>query len=222
MNNKQYKAERLTAVDGMQLTANMYNLVIGLVLLWGVLINVGMAMFLAPVILQANTAVILILYLAGSIGCMMVVYRSKSPLISFLGFSGLAASMGLILTYFLTTFSGQAVINAFLMTAIVTFATMLIATIFPATFLKAGRSLCTILLITIIVELLTALIFHVNPVSFDYIVVLIFCGFIGFDWAKAQVYPKTLDNAIDCAADIYVDIVNIFIRILDIMGKKNN
>ena len=52
--------------------------------------------------------------------------------------------------------------------------------------------------------------------------VLIFSGYVGYDWSKAQIFPKTLDNAIDSAADIYVDIVNLFIRILRIMGKKNN
>ena len=56
----------------------------------------------------------------------------------------------------------------------------------------------------------------------DYIVALIFCGFIGFDWAKAQVFPKTLDNAVDSAADIYVDVANLFIRILAITGKSND
>ena len=56
----------------------------------------------------------------------------------------------------------------------------------------------------------------------DYVMVVIFAGYIGFDWAKAQAYPKTLDNAIDSAADIYVDIVNIFIRILSIMGNKKD
>ena len=55
----------------------------------------------------------------------------------------------------------------------------------------------------------------------DYAVALIFCGYIGLDWCRAQQYPKTLDNAIDSAADIYLDIVNLFIRILSITGKRS-
>jgi FtsH-binding integral membrane protein len=31
-----------------------------------------------------------------------------------------------------------------------------------------------------------------------------------------------VDNAIDSAADIYLDIVNLFMKILEIMGKRND
>ena len=55
----------------------------------------------------------------------------------------------------------------------------------------------------------------------DYAVALIFCGYIGLDWCRAQRYPKTLDNAIDSAADIYLDVVNLFIRVLSITGKRS-
>ena len=71
-------------------------------------------------------------------------------------------------------------------------------------------------------ELIGGLFFHLRLGVMDYIMVLIFSGYVGYDWSKAQIFPKTLDNAIDSAADIYVDIVNLFIRILRIMGKKNN
>lgn len=53
----------------------------------------------------------------------------------------------------------------------------------------------------------------------DYVVVLVFSGYIGYDWSKAQQFPRNLDNAIDSAADIYVDIVNIFMRILSILSR---
>ena len=56
----------------------------------------------------------------------------------------------------------------------------------------------------------------------DYIVVLIFCGYIGYDWAKANALPKTYDNAIDSAANLYVDIVNLFLRILRILARSQN
>ena len=56
----------------------------------------------------------------------------------------------------------------------------------------------------------------------DYVIVIIFSGFVGYDWAKAQAYPKNTVNAIASASDIYVDVVNIFIRLLSILGKKEN
>jgi FtsH-binding integral membrane protein len=44
---------------------------------------------------------------------------------------------------------------------------------------------------------------------------------MGFDWYRAQAYPKTVDNAIDSAVDLYLDIINLFIRLLEIFGKKD-
>jgi FtsH-binding integral membrane protein len=55
----------------------------------------------------------------------------------------------------------------------------------------------------------------------DWVVVGIFCGYIGYDWARANAIPKTLDNAVDSAAAIYIDIINLFIRILSIMGRRD-
>jgi FtsH-binding integral membrane protein len=45
-------------------------------------------------------------------------------------------------------------------------------------------------------------------------------GFIGYDYAKALEDDATVDAAIDRAVALYLDIINLFIRILEIMGKK--
>jgi FtsH-binding integral membrane protein len=39
---------------------------------------------------------------------------------------------------------------------------------------------------------------------------------------RAQRYPKTADNAVDCAVDIYLDIINLFLRLLRILGRRRN
>ena len=76
------------------------------------------------------------------------------------------------------------------------------------------------LLLTILVEVVAGFLFPAALQWTDYLVVLLFCGYVGFDWAKAQQYPKTLDNAVDSAADIYVDIIYLFLRILSILSKS--
>ena len=50
-NNKEVKLLRLQRTEGKLLTESQYNIVIGLTLLWGILINVGMAVFLTPYII---------------------------------------------------------------------------------------------------------------------------------------------------------------------------
>ncbi len=219
---KKFKLERLTHTEGIQLSENAYNLTIGAVLVWGFLIDFLMARFLTPYIINVNYIVILGVYLVSSIAGISLVFKSRKPAVSFVGFTVLAAGMGLILTFFLTAYTASTIYSAFLMTGIVTVIMMLAGMFFPSFFMSIGRTLIMALLACIAVEVIGGLIFRL-PLGFvDYIVVLIFAGYIGYDWARAQAYPRTLDNAIDSAADIYVDIINIFIRILSIMGKKND
>ena len=63
-------------------------------------------------------------------------------------------------------------------------------------------------------------VFGIHHGILDWIVVLIFCGYIGYDWSRANQIPKTIDNAIDSAAALYMDIINLFLRILRILGRK--
>ena len=222
MNNKEVKLARMSRVEGQMLTDTGYNFVIGLVLMWGILIDCLMASLLKRQILSMNYALVLVIYLVGSLGCMFLVYRSTNPALSFLGFTGLAACMGLLLTYYVSAYTYASVSQAFMITGMVTIVMVAAATIFPAFFRKLGGGLTIALIACIVIELIAAFIFRINLTSMDYIIVLIFSGYIGYDWTRAQAYPKTLDNAIDSAADIFVDIVNIFIRILSILGKKKN
>ena len=220
--SKEYKLARLKNFDGMNLTETTYNLVIGLVILWGLAINVLMSMTLTQYILSMNYIVVLVLYFVLGIGGMFVVFKSNNPAVSFLGFTLLAIGMGLLLTYYLTMFDGHTIYTAFVLTGIITLVMMIAATVFPAFFLSIGRALGLSLIVAIVVEVIGGLLLHLNLGIMDYVVVLIFAGYIGYDWAKAQQYPKVLDNAIDSAADIYVDIVNIFIRILSILGRNKD
>ena len=222
MDNKEIKLARLTRADGRMLTETGYNFVIGLVLVWGILIDCVMAAYFTPAILQLNYLAVLIIYLIGSLGCTYIVYKSDNPAVSFLGFTGLAVCMGLLLTFYVSAYDVASVSQAFMATGIVTIVMVIGATLFPAFFRKLGGGLTIALIASIIVELIAGLIFRLNLTFMDYAIVLIFCGYIGFDWSRAQAYPKTLDNAIDSAADIYVDVVNVFIRILSILGKKKD
>ena len=77
-------------------------------------------------------------------------------------------------------------------------------------------------LIGMVVCEIVLLILGVKQVWIDWIVAAIFTLYIGYDIHRSQQYPKTLDNAVDSALDIYMDIANLFIRILSIMGKRND
>ena len=75
------------------------------------------------------------------------------------------------------------------------------------------------LLIAIVVQLVMMFVFEQHLTILDWAVALIFCGFIGGDWAVAMSLEKTVDNAVDSAATLYLDIINLFIKILSIMKE---
>ena len=222
VDNKEIKLQRLERTEGKILSEIVYNAVIRLTILWGILLNILTYRFFAPYIIQIDYRVILVGYLVLSFACIAVVVKSRKPAVSFLGFTGLAIGMGILLTTFLSMYDGNVIYRAFLATGIIVVSMMIVSMIFPAFFLSIGRVLGFALLGSIVIELVGLFLLRLPMNIMDYVVVIIFAGYIGYDWAKAQAYPKTMDNAVDSAADIYVDIINIFIRILSIMGKKND
>jgi len=70
------------------------------------------------------------------------------------------------------------------------------------------------------VELVSAFFFNFQHGIIDWIVVVIFCGCIGVNCGSANAIPKTVDNAIDSATALYMDIIILFLRILRIMGNR--
>ncbi|MEO1973409.1 MAG: Bax inhibitor-1 family protein, partial [Pirellulaceae bacterium] len=112
------------------------------------------------------------------------------------------------------------VLNAIMVTGLVTLVMMVLGSLFPTFFEKIVGALTIALTAVIIVEMIAAFIFHVQYGIIDWIVIVIFCGYIGYDWGRANSIPKTLDNAVDSAASLYMDIINLFLRILRVMGRR--
>lgn len=194
---------------------------IGLTIASGLVLNILMARYLMVPILSMNIAVMIIAYFVVSIGCMLIIYKSPNPVISYVAFLGLSAAMGLLLTWVVSMYNIGTVTIAFVITGLITLLMMVISSIYPAFFMSIGRALFIALIGTLVIEVIFRLLIGFDMQIMDYIVALIFSGYIGYDWAKAQRYPKTYDNAVDSAADIYVDIVNLFVRVLSIVGRRD-
>jgi FtsH-binding integral membrane protein len=112
------------------------------------------------------------------------------------------------------------VTKAMTLTGMVTATMMLLALIKPSFFLGLGRTLFFALIIGIVAEIVATWLLGYRGALFDWLFVILFSGYIGYDVAKSQAYPKTLDNAVDSALDIYLDIINLFIRLLSILGRR--
>lgn len=211
-----------TLTQTHQISASIFNFTIGIVLLYGFALN----WYIVETIPVDSIKAINPWFFFGGyfVSCMAGVFLfngSKNPLISFLGYNLVVVPFGLVVSLIVSDYSTDIVVKAMQATTMVTVGMMFVATIFPSFFKSIGSALFWALLISIVVELLMIFVFKQKLSVIDWIVALIFCGYIGFDWAMANSVERTFDNAVDSAAELYMDIINLFVRILSIMGKKN-
>lgn len=202
-----------------ELTNKQYNLAIGLILLWGFLINAIMCIFFQDTFCNLNPLVVLIGYFAAAIAGICMSNTSDNPIVSFIGYNLVVLPVGMVLSIFLKDHYASSVTRAFVLTAVITIILIVVSSIKPEIFLSMGKTLFICLLAAIIIELIMV-IFGSVPRWWDWLVALIFCGYIGYDWAKAQNNRKTLDNAVDSAVSLYLDIINLFLRLLNRSSKK--
>ena len=206
---------------GTRISANMYNLAIGLVLCWGFFINWLIVKNIPYEALKdINPLLFIIVYFASCFYGVFLFTKSKNPLISFVGYNFVVLPFGLIINMAVHQYDPSLVLEAIRITGLVTAIMMVLGTLFPAFFRKIVGALTIALIAVIIIELIEVFIFKMHHGILDWIVVLIFCGYIGYDWGRANNIPKTLDNAVDSAAALYMDIINLFLRILRILGRR--
>ena len=200
--------------ESNELSIRAYNIVIGLILLWGFLINIIMCVCCTEIFMQWNPVAILIGYFVIAIAGIFLSKSSRNAFVSFIGYNMVVVPVGVILSIFLVDYDQISVMNALATTAAITLLMILLGSIFPQIFLSMGRILFVCLTGVVICEIIFLLIGFSTPSIWDWIVALIFCGYIGYDWAEAQAKPRTLDNAVDSVVELYLDIINLFMRLL--------
>lgn len=215
MNSTYSKTSNLT------ISAKMYNVTIGAMLFYGFFMNIILCTFFTNVFIAMDPRVVLVGYF---ISCIIGIFlsRSKNPVLSFIAYNLVVIPIGITLSIALEGVFVGVILNAFIVTASLTATLIVAAIVYPDFFLSLGRTLCFSLLILFVVELIMMFTGFYTPTFVDYIACIIFCGYIGYDWAKAQTMPHTVDNAIDAALDLYLDIINLFIRLVEIMGKHKD
>lgn len=210
-----------TTTDDTIISAMAYNLAIGLTLCWGFAVNWMMVTHIDPqAISSINPWVFIIGYFASCFFGIYLFNSSTKPAVSFIGYNFVVVPFGLIINLVVSRYDSALVAEAIRVTGLVTIGMMCLGSMFPDFFKKIVGALTIALLLVIVVELVEVFIFGIHHGIIDWIVVIIFCGYIGYDWGRANQIPKTLDNAIDSAAALYMDIINLFLRILRILGRR--
>ena len=212
--------QRTTTTDKI-ISDAQYNLAIGAVLLWGFLVNWIIVQAVDPEYLfSINRWIFIILYFGSAFYGIHLFTKSDDPVKSFIGYNFVVVPFGLIVNMVVSQYSPDIVLEAIQITGGVTIIMMLLGAAYPAFFQKISGALTGALIAVIIVEMFQIFVLGIHSNWLDWAVAAIFCGYIGYDWGRANQIPKTLDNAVDSAAALYMDIINLFLRVLRILGRR--
>ena len=148
--------------------------------------------------------------------------KSDNPIISFLGYNLVVLPVGAVLSVCLNGVNPDLIIRAATVTAGVTGIMLIGAMLFPDIFRRMGKILFFSLIAVIIVEIICMIFGVFMPTFWDWLVAALFALYIGYDWARANTCARTVDNAIDLSASLYLDIINLFLRVLSIMGRRRD
>lgn len=220
------KQERLykQVMENEIVSPQIYNLYLGGVVVYGLLVNIILCSTCTEFVLRTNPLLFYIGYFVSVFAGTMISSKSNSPLISFLGYNLVVIPVGLVVTsavYWYGGLSSYVVLQAIVYTAGITCIMICCSILKPEFFSKLGGVLFGSLIGLIIVEGVF-LILGVSQSLTALAGAILFSLYIGYDYYKAQQYPKTVDNAVDSALDIYLDIINLFLRILRILGSRSS
>lgn len=154
--------------------------------------------------------------------CIELLYNH--PILSYCLYLLVVCDIGILLAYTVPLYDKIDVEHAIIGTLSITVVFTILGLVFPDIFDKISHLLFIALLGSAGIELVMCL-FGFYPTFMDYIVVIIFSGYIGFDWARVKLKNEitghlTISDAIECALSIYLDIINIFLRLLSISSNK--
>ena len=211
--SKERKERRLQSYDGMMMTRRGYNAALCGLLLYGIAANFIICKYFTDAVEALNPTAFLIGYLVCAIiGCLMS-GLSHNPVISFIGYNLVVLPCGMSISIAVEAYGGLdsgIVVEAFMITLCITAAMTLFAIVGGILFAS---------LIGLILARLVMLIFGMYSIAAAWIGAVIFSLYIAYDVWRSQRYPLTLDNAIDSALDIYLDIINLFLELLEILGR---
>lgn len=215
--NKERKLERMSSGLPDTLSPGAYNAVMLLTLLYGFAVNALMVTALADRLAGLSPGVF---YIGYFISCLAGTFLAASdkPALSFAGYNLIVLPIGVLLCLALPGYGAALVLEAIILTGIITAVMLVLGVLFPQIFASMGRALGICLLVGCLLSLASWFIAGIGE-FLVYAFAILFTLYIGYDMQRAQAYPRTLDNAIDSAIDLYLDVINLFLRILRILAR---
>lgn len=217
-----------TSNPGNVLSARTYTFMLTLLVFIGFAVMGVCSSFAAsPAFLMginSHYLVVTIVSFVVSIASVFVMNRgreSQSVGLSLVGYAMMVLSLGFTTSLSLLYYDLGTISTAFLATAAVTVVMGCLGMAFPQFFAKIQGALFFSLLGIIVIEI-PLMLFNISAGWLDYIVVAVFAGFIGRDFYIALNAQPTMANAIFNASQLYLDILNVFMRIVSILGNRRD
>lgn len=172
-----------------------------------------------------NFIVLLIIGLGVPIVGIVVSFKSDNWLVSTLGYALVFIPFGALLGPTVALYQLDSVLQVVVATMIVSGIMWVVGTLVPRLPSSWGIYVIGALLVLIAGDLsrLVMVSFGMQPTVlgiWPWVGIVLFSGLIIYDVNQAMQRPKTLDNAVDSAVGIYLDIINLFVRLLEVMGKR--
>lgn len=170
-----------------------------------------------------NPMMFTLLTLVGSIGGMvaMTIGRARESLtIGMIGYTLFTLTFGFTTSMVLSMYSLETISIAFTATAGIMIVFGVAGLAFPR-FFERVVGVCALGLFAVIAVELILMLLGVQQTATDLVVIVLFCGFIGYDVHRAATAVPTLTNAVWYAIELYLDIINVFLRLLSIFGRND-
>lgn len=157
---------------------------------------------------------------------MFVSAKSDNPVFSLLGYFLICAPFGALVGPVVAQYTTASVFKVLLITGGMTGALGFLGAVIPDSLESWGGPLFGALLLLLLGTFLVPIgAFFGLPIQgaltvLDWIGVFIFGAYLIFDLNRAMRVTRTHDNAIDCAVGVYLDILNIGLRLLELFGVK--
>ena len=224
--NHEERVEQRSAANsvGQIVSDRTYNMVLGLTVLWGLGINAIMCATMGNFAMRMNPIAFTIFYFVCCFAGLLIAYKSNNPIVSFVGYNMVVIPLGLELACLVAAVGGintDIVMYAFVDTLLITGVMIIASLAFPNFFSKIGGILFAGLIGLLIVSLITMLLGG-GGMWISVISAVLFSFYIGYDYWRSQQYAKTIDNAVDSAIDIYMDIALLFVQLVQIFANSND
>lgn len=163
---------------------------------------------------------VLVLAIAG----IVMSVKSDNPVVSMLGYAFVAIPFGLMLGPVMAMYTTASIVKVLLITSTLVLVLGIVGAVIPDSLESWGVALSGGMIILLVglmvVPFAGALGVDVGGAMtwLDWVGVALFAGMVIYDLNRAMRVSRTLDNAIDVAVSVYLDWLNLFVRLLSLLG----